>query len=41
MDMNAAYVEDVRHHCPNAEIVYDLFHVVARYGRQVINRVGV
>ena len=26
---------------PNAEVVYDLFHVVAKYGREVIDRVRV
>jgi transposase len=41
MDMNAAYEEEVRHQCPKAEIVYDLFHVVAKYGREVIDRVRV
>jgi transposase len=41
MDMNAAYEEEVRLHCPFAEIVYDLFHVVAKYGREVIDRVRV
>lgn len=41
MDMNAAYDLDVRAHCPNAEIIYDLFHVVVKYGRQVIGRVRV
>jgi transposase len=41
MDMNAAYAEEVRAHCPRAEIVYDLFHVVAKYGREVIDRVRV
>lgn len=41
MDMNAAYEQAVRHHCRNAEIVYDLFHVVAKYGREVIDRVRV
>lgn len=41
MDMNAAYGEEVRHQCPKAEIVYDLFHVVAKYGREVIDRVRV
>lgn len=41
MDMNAAYLEEVRAHCPQAEIVYDLFHVVARYGHEVIDRVRV
>lgn len=41
MDMNAAFDREVRAHCPNAEIVYDLFHVVAKYGREVIDRVRV
>lgn len=41
MDMNSAYDQEVRAHCPNAEIVYDLFHVVAKYGREVIDRVRV
>jgi transposase len=41
MDMNPAYEEEVRHQCPLAEIVYDLFHVVAKYGREVIDRVRV
>ena len=41
MDMNSAYDLEVRMHCPNAEVVYDLFHVVAKYGREVIDRVRV
>jgi transposase len=41
MDMNRAYELEVRAHCPNAEVVYDLFHVVAKYGREVIDRVRV
>ena len=41
MDMNPAYEEEVRAQCPHAEIVYDLFHVVAKYGREVIDRVRV
>lgn len=41
MDMNTAYDLEVRAHCPQAEIVYDLFHVVAKYGREVIDRVRV
>lgn len=41
MDMNSAYDLEVRTHCPNAEVVYDLFHVVAKYGREVIDRVRV
>ena len=41
MDMNSAYEAEVRHQCPKAEIVFDLFHVVAKYGREVIDRVRV
>ena len=36
MDMSAAYEEEVRERCPKAKIVWDLFHVVAKYGREVI-----
>ena len=41
MDMNAGYEIEVKHHCPQAAIVFDLFHVVAKYGREVIDRVRV
>lgn len=41
MDMTATYEQEVRLHCPQARIVYDLFHVVAKYGREVIDRVRV
>lgn len=41
IDMNAAYAKEVQAQCPNAKIVYDLFHVVAKYGREVIDRVRV
>jgi len=41
MDMNGAYEEEDRYQCPLVEIVYDLFHVVAKYGREVIDRVRV
>jgi len=41
MDMNGAYAEEVKAHCPQAQIVYDLFHVVVKYGREVIDRVRV
>ena len=41
MDMSASYALELRDHCPNAEVVYDLFHVVAKYGREVIDRVRV
>lgn len=41
MDMNAAYDQEVRAQCPHTQVVYDLFHVVAKYGREVIDRVRV
>lgn len=41
MDMNSAFDLEVRQHCPQAEVVYDLFHVVARYGRDVVDRIRV
>ena len=41
MDMNTAYDLEVQMHCPQAQVVYDLFHVVAKYGREVIDRVRV
>jgi transposase len=41
MDMHGPYEEEFRVQCPQAEIVYDLFHVVAKYGREVIDRVRV
>jgi transposase len=39
MDMNGAYEAEVRAQCPQAEVVFDQFHVVAKYGREVIDRV--
>lgn len=41
IDMTTAYELEIQAHCPQAEIVYDLFHVVAKYGREVIDRVRV
>lgn len=41
MDMNTAFDLEVRKHCPSARVVYDLFHVIAKYGREVIDRVRV
>lgn len=41
IDMTTAYELEIQVHCPNAEIVYDLFHVVAKYGREVIDRARV
>lgn len=41
MDMNSAHELEVKANCPRAEVVFDLFHVVAKYGREVIDRVRV
>lgn len=41
MDQCTAFELEVRQHCPQAEIVFDLFHIVAKYGREVIDRVRV
>lgn len=41
LDMWAPYTAEVRAHCPHAQVVYDLFHVVAKYGHEVIDRVRV
>lgn len=41
MDMNGAFEAEVRAQCPHVDIVYDLFHVVAKYGHEVIDRVRV
>ena len=41
MDMSGAYSLEVPQWCPQARIVYDLFHVVAKYGREVMDRVRV
>jgi len=39
MDMNAAYEAEVRDQCRYASIVFDQFHVAAKYGREVIDKV--
>lgn len=41
MDINTAFDLEVKKHYPNAEVVYDLFHVIARFGRDVVDRVRV
>lgn len=41
MDMNGAFEAEVRAQCPHAAIVYDLFHAVAKYGHEVVDRVRV
>ncbi len=32
---------EVQAWCPNARVVYDLFHLIAKFGREVIDRVRV
>lgn len=41
MDMNGAYAYEVKAQCPQAKVVYDLFHVVVKFGREVVDRVRV
>jgi hypothetical protein len=41
MDMNGSYEQEIRLHAPQADVVYDLFHVEAKFGREVIDRVRV
>lgn len=41
VDMSGSYGDEIRAQCPQAVIVYDLFHVVAKYAREVIDRVRV
>ncbi len=41
LDCSAAYGNEVKEHCLKAHIVFDIFRFVARYGREVINRVRV
>lgn len=41
MDQNTAMDLEVQAHCPQARVVYDLFHVMAKFGREVIDRVRV
>ena len=39
MDMNASYNTLVKEHLPQAEIVYDRYHVQAQFGRDVLGKV--
>ncbi|MGC8817739.1 MAG: ISL3 family transposase, partial [Candidatus Hadarchaeum sp.] len=41
MDMWDPYEAAVRKHCPQAEIVYDPFHIISAYGREVVDKVRV
>jgi transposase len=38
---NSGATSEVLAHCPQAQIVYALFHVVAKYGHEVVDRVRV
>jgi len=39
MDMWPAYEKATRQYCPQAQIVYDPFHIIASYGRDVVDTV--
>ena len=41
LDMNTAFDLEVRQHCPNARVVYDLFQIIAKYAREGISRMRV
>ncbi|MFC4415201.1 transposase [Chromohalobacter beijerinckii] len=41
MDMNSAFDLEVKAQCFNAAVVYDRLHVMAKYGREVMERVRV
>jgi transposase len=39
LDLAIPFVQAVQRHCPQAAIVYDLYHALARYTAQVLDRV--
>lgn len=41
MDQNAGFATCVRKYCPNARVVYDLFHMLYNYGRLVISAIRI
>src|SRR5690606_5778880 len=41
VDMSSAFRAGIEENCPTAQIVYDLFHIVQNYGRDVIDRVRI
>lgn len=41
VDMSSAYINEIAEQCPQAQVIFDHFHVIARYGREVIDRVRV
>lgn len=41
MDQNAGFANCVKRYCPNAIVVYDLFHMVYNFGRLVISSIRI
>jgi len=41
LDMSSAYINEITEQCPQARVIFDHFHVIARYGHEVIDRVRV
>lgn len=41
IDITAAYELEIKARCSQADVVFDFFHVVAKYGREVIDRMRV
>jgi len=41
MHMNTAFDLEEQQRCPQAGVAYDLFHVAARFGREVVDRIRV
>ena len=41
MDQNALFANCVARYCPNAKVVYDLFHMVYNFGRLVISAIRI
>ncbi len=41
MDQNAGFANCVKRFCPNAKVIYDLFHMVYNYGRLVISAIRI
>lgn len=41
IDMNAGYEKEIQAQCPNVEIVWDQFHVVKNYSKDVVDRIRI
>ena len=39
MDQNASYEISVKNKCPNAVVVYDLFHMIAKFGLTFLSQI--